>query len=45
MARKIDDFFNAYPGLDLIQNPRKCRRAKWFQSENNRNEINDRSIR
>ena len=34
MARKIDDFFNAYPGLDLIQNPKKCRRTKWFQSDN-----------
>ncbi len=34
MSKKIDDFFNAYPGLDLIQNPKKCRRAKWFGREN-----------
>ncbi len=34
MSKKIDDFFNAYPGLDLIQNPKKCRRTKWFGREN-----------
>ncbi len=43
MSRKIDDFFNAYPGLDLIQNPSKSRRSKkWFKNEGDKtNEINE----
>ena len=34
MSRKIDEFFNAYPGLDLIQNPKVSKRnRKWFETE------------
>ena len=34
MANRIDDYFHKkFPGLSLIQNPKKVKRAEWYENK------------